>query len=54
MESEATASEQPILGAQVLDVGAALATASQHQHGLHQHLAPVVQGQELAGGRNAL
>ena len=35
-------SEQVVVGAQELDVEAALATTSQHERHLHEHLAPVV------------
>ena len=42
VESERTSAEQVVLDPQVLDVGAALATAGEHQHRLHEHLAPVV------------
>jgi hypothetical protein len=41
------------LGAEALDVGAGLAAAGEHEHGLDQHLAPVVQRQPFAGDRDA-
>ena len=36
-------------GAEVLDVGTALAAAGEHQHGLDEHLAPVVERQRSPG-----
>ena len=44
--------EEVLLGAQVLDVGAALAATGEHQHGLDEHLAPVVQRHALAPRRD--
>jgi hypothetical protein len=44
--------EQTRLGTQMLDVGARLAAAGEHQHRLHQHLAPIMQRGPLAGVRN--
>ena len=45
--------EQRLLGAEAFDVGARLAAAGEHEHGLHQHLAPVVQREPLPGNRDA-
>ena len=44
--------EQHRLGSQVLDVGTRLPTAGQHQHGLREDLAPVVQRQALTADRD--
>ena len=45
--------EQVALGAQVLDVGTALATTGQHQRGVDEDLAPVVQWGSFDGNRDA-
>jgi hypothetical protein len=45
--------EQLLLGSELFDVGARLPAAGEHEHGLHQHLASVVQRQPLAGDRDA-
>ena len=44
--------EQIGLRTQMLDVGARLAAAGEHQHRLHQHLAPIVQRRPFAGDRD--
>src|SRR5208283_3431049 len=41
--------EEVLLKTQVLDVGTALATAGQHERGVHEDLAPVVQRRALTG-----
>ncbi len=40
------------MGSQVLDVSARLSAAGQHQHGVDQHLATVVERQTLTGDRD--
>jgi hypothetical protein len=45
--------EQVGLGAQMLDVGTALASTGQHQGAMHQDLAPVVQRGSFGGNRDA-
>ena len=44
--------EEVLLGAEVLDVGAALATTGEHQHRLDEHLAPIVERHPLAARRD--
>jgi hypothetical protein len=39
--------EQSVLGSQRFDVGAGLAASGEHQHGLGQHRAPIMQRQSF-------
>ena len=47
VESDGHLTEQRRLGPQLLDVAARLPAPGHHQHGLHQHLAPVMQREPL-------
>ena len=44
--------EGPVLGTQHFDVGAGLAASGEHQHGLGQHRAPIMQRQSFTGWRD--
>lgn len=46
--------EERGLGAQVLDVGTALAAPGEHQHRLEHHLAPVVEGKARRSRRDSI